>query len=70
MPAVTSRLFGSLAGLAMAMGVGTAAVSQSSAPVVKIDSGELQGGVADGVVSFKGIPFAAPPVGALRWRPP
>ena len=70
MPAVMSRLFGSLAGLAMAMSVGTAAVSQSSAPVVKIDSGELQGGVADGVVSFKGIPFAAPPVGALRWRPP
>jgi len=70
MPAVTPRLVGSLAALAMAMSVGTAAVSQSSAPIVKIDSGELQGGVADGVVSFKGIPFAAPPVGALRWRPP
>ena len=70
MPEVTSRWFGSLAGLAMAMGVGIAAVSQSRAPVVKIDSGELQGAVADGVVSFKGIPFAAPPVGELRWRPP
>jgi para-nitrobenzyl esterase len=70
MPVVTSRWFGSLAGLAMAMGIGTAGVSQSAAPVVKIDSGQLQGALADGVVSFKGIPFAAPPVGELRWRPP
>ncbi len=76
MAAVTSRAarnnwrFGASAGLAMAMGVATAALSQSPAPIVKIDSGELQGGVTDGVVSFKGIPFAAPPVGELRWRPP
>ena len=51
-----------------AMGVGTAAQQTSS--VVRVDSGQLQGMIDDGVVSNKGIPFAAPPVGELRWRPP
>lgn len=37
---------------------------------VKIDAGKLKGTVHDGVVAFKGIPFAQPPVGDLRWRPP
>src|SRR5215831_19635364 len=37
---------------------------------VKIDTGRLKGATRDGVVSYKGIPFAAPPVGELRWRPP
>lgn len=38
--------------------------------VVQVDSGRLAGSVEDEVVSWKGIPFAAPPVGALRWRAP
>lgn len=40
-------------------------------PTVRVDTGELAG-VTDssGVTSYKGIPFAAPPIGALRWQPP
>ncbi len=39
---------------------------------LKLDSGALGGGVesAPGIRAFKGIPFAAPPVGALRWTAP
>jgi para-nitrobenzyl esterase len=68
---VTTLLLCSLA----AMGAGTVASAQTpvlsrTPPVVRVESGELQGAVDDGVASFKGIPFAAPPVGDLRWRPP
>jgi para-nitrobenzyl esterase len=39
-------------------------------PMVDAPAGKLQG-VAEGKVhAFKGIPYAAPPVGTLRWKPP
>lgn len=33
-------------------------------------AGQLQGALDDGIMCFKGIPYAAPPVGALRFKPP
>jgi para-nitrobenzyl esterase len=48
-----------------------AAVSRAAAPdIVKVDTGRVKGTANNGITVFKGIPFAAPPVGALRWKAP
>ncbi len=40
-------------------------------PQVTTDHGLVEGSMDENhILSFKGIPFAAPPVGSLRWRPP
>ena len=38
--------------------------------VVSVDGGKISGTSNAGVRVFKGIPFAAPPLGELRWRAP
>lgn len=46
-------------------------ISTADAQVVQTKSGQLEGVTLEsGIHLFKGIPFAAPPVGDLRWRPP
>ena len=54
----------------LAPGLQLWAAQPSAAQIVTVESGQLQGTVQDAVLSFKGIPFGAPPVGDLRWRPP
>ena len=37
---------------------------------VKVEGGWIQGEVTEDLTIYKGIPFAAPPVGDLRWKAP
>ena len=46
------------------------AYAQGERPVIQIESGRLQGVAEHNMFAFKNIPYAAPPVGDLRWRPP
>jgi len=58
------------AGLFMALCLTLSAPLARAGDTVHVDSGALKGVTADGVTSFKAIPYAAPPVGPLRWKPP
>jgi para-nitrobenzyl esterase len=40
------------------------------APQVTIDTGTIEGTQVDAARVFRAIPYAAPPIGPLRWRPP
>jgi para-nitrobenzyl esterase len=52
------------------LAVPVALFSTSAAPQVKTDLGIVEGKDDGAVQTFLGIPYAAPPVGDLRWKPP
>jgi para-nitrobenzyl esterase len=63
----------SVAATVLVAGASRAVASSASAganPIVRIDGGLIRGAGAAGVYSFRGLPYAAPPTGNLRWRPP
>lgn len=48
----------------------TALAQERDGPLARTESGAVRGAHNGAVDAFLGIPFAAPPVGDRRWRPP
>jgi para-nitrobenzyl esterase len=52
-----------------ALVTGLASPVLAAAPQIKTDNGLMVGRSEDGAMVFRGVPFAQPPIGALRWQP-
>jgi para-nitrobenzyl esterase len=59
-----------LASCAAAAGPAAAKRHNTGNPAVTIADGKIRGRAAGRIDEFLGVPYAAPPVGPLRWRPP
>lgn len=63
------------ASLVAALLVGAAGPAPRPGPTpeetsIRAPAGAVRGRITDGILAFKGIPYAAPPTGQNRWRPP
>jgi para-nitrobenzyl esterase len=69
---VRALYHGTLAVLGFVLLAGTAFAQPSGTDptIVQIEGGTVRGALANGVISWKGIPYAAPLVGDMRWRNP
>lgn len=55
---------------ALALCLAIPAAAQAPSVVAEAPAGSVRGRVEEGVRVFRGMPYALPPVGARRWRPP
>jgi len=67
---LTATLLATLGAALATLGQYPAGADPSPGPVAHTHSGDVAGIVDGSVVEWRAIPYAAPPVGSLRWRPP
>src|ERR1039457_1022577 len=56
--------------IALALVLGTPVFASAAPAPVRVENGLVEGTQDGALAVYLGIPFAAPPVGPLRWRPP